>query len=197
MRMEKTVSDLLFTTTTFGNNATLTTATSWNYNTTTSAPIQNGLSATGFVLGVAGKKVNTVITNWAALAALKENANVYNRLAYTKDQILTEQILASMFDVSQFLVGTATYETNQEGLAATSSAIWPSDALFAYFEGVPGIKKLTTANLMRVREHGVPYNVYKYWDDKIRADWVEVEYKASPKVICTLTAYLFKTVALI
>jgi hypothetical protein len=197
MRMEYEGQKLLFTTTTFSSNATLTTGTSWNYNTTTSAPIQNALSATGYVLAVSGKRVNKAITNWNVLAALKENANVYNRLAYTKDKMLTEQILASMFDVNEFLVGTAYYETNQEGLDATSTSIWPSDVLFMYQEGSPGIKKLTTAHILRNKFYGMPYQVSKWYDNNIKADWIEVEYKASPKVICTLTAYLFKTAALI
>ena len=197
MRMEKTVSDLLFTTTSFSSNATLTTATSWNYNTTTSAPIQNVLSATAYILAMSGKRPNIVVTNFAVLAALKENNNVYDRLAYTKDRIITEQILASVFDVNQFLVGTAYYETNQEGLDATSTAIWPSDVLVMFQEGTPGIKKLTTANMLRKREYGNPYKVKKWYDDDRDTDLIEVEYYASPKVICTLTAYLFKTAALI
>jgi hypothetical protein len=197
LRMEYEGQKLLFTTTTFSSNATLTTATSWNYNTTTSAPIQNGLSATGYVLAVSGKRVNKVVTNWDVLAALKENNNVYNRLAYTKDKMLTEQILASMFDVGEFLVGTAYYETNQEGLDATSSAIWPADALFMYQESKPGIKKLTTAHILRNNYYGMPYKVSKWYEKRIDADWIEVEYKATPKAVCTLTAYLFKTAALI
>lgn len=197
MRMEYEGQKLLFTTTTFSSNATLTTATSWNYNTTTSAPLQAGLSATGYVLSVSGKRVNTLVTNWDVFAALKENNNVYNRLAYTKDQILTEQILASMFDVSKFVVGTAYYETNQEGLDATSSAIWPSDVLMMYQESKPGIKKLTTAHILRNKYYGMPYSVTKWFDKDIKADYIEVEYKASPKAVCTLTAYLFKTAALI
>lgn len=197
MRMEKDVSDLLFTTTTFSSNATLTTATSWNYNTTTSAPIQNVLSATALLLAQSGKRPNVVLTNFAVFAALKENNNVYDRLAYTKDRILTEQILASVFDVEQFLVGTAYYETNQEGLDATSTAIWPSDALVAYFNGTPGRKKLTTVNMLRKVSYGNPYKVKKWYDNDRDTDLIEVEYYASPKVICTLTAYLFKTAALI
>ena len=197
MRMEYEGQKLLFTTTTFSSNATLTTATSWNYNTTTSAPLQAGLSATGYVLSVSGKRVNTLVTNWDVFAALKENNNVYSRLAYTKDQILTEQILSSMFDVNKFLVGTAYYETNQEGLDATSSAIWPSDVLMMYQEPRPGIKKLSTAHILRNKYYGMPYSVSKWYDKNIKADYIEVEYKASPKAVCTLTAYLFKTAALI
>lgn len=197
MRQEKDTSDLLFTTTTFSSNATLTTATSWNYNTTTSAPIQNVLSATAYILAVSGKRPNTVVTNFAVLAALKENANIYNRLAYTKDKIITADILASVFDVNQFLVGTAYYETNQEGLDATSTAIWPSDALVMFQEGQPGIKKLTTANMFRKREYGMPVQVKKWFDKERDTDLIEVEYYAKPKIVCTLTAYLFKTAALI
>lgn len=197
MFQEKEVSDLLFTTTSFSNNATLTTATSWDYSSTnTSAPIQNALSATALILSQSGKRANTMIFNNATLNVLKENNNVYTRLAYTKDQILTEQILAGVFDMKDVYVGTAYYETNQEGLDSTSTAIWPTDCLIAYFEPMPGIKKATAANMFRVTERGAPYQVKKWFDNNIDADYIEVRTKAVPRVIASLTAYLFKTVTL-
>ena len=66
-----------------------------------------------------------------------------------------------------------------------------------YQESSPGIKKLTTAHILRNNYYGLPYKVSKWYEKGIDADWIEVEYKATPKAICTLTAYLFKTAALI
>jgi hypothetical protein len=197
MRQEKMVSDLLFTTTSFSNNAPLNTASSWNYNTTTSAPIQNVLSATAVILAQSGKRPNVMATNFAVFAALKENQNVYNRLAYTKDKLITEQILASVFDVSNFYVGAAVYETNKEGESATYSSIIPSDVLVGYFEGTPGMKKVTTANMFRVKKKGSPYRVKNWRDENIEGEYIECQTKAVPKVVASLCAYLFKTAALI
>ena len=197
MRQEKIVSDLIFTTTTWSQNGTLTTASSWNYNTTTSAPIQSVLSATAVILAQSGKMANTMIFNNAVLNALKENNNVYNRLAYTRDQILTKDILASLFDMDNIYVGTAQYETNQEGLDSTQTAIWPSDAFIGYFEQFPGLKKATAINMFRVKKKGMPYRVKKWWDEDIEGTYIEVQTKGIPKAIATLTGYLYKTVALI
>jgi hypothetical protein len=197
MRQEKECSDLLFTTGSWGNNSTLNTATSMAYNTTTSAPIQQVLSATSKILQASGKVANTIITNHDVFAALKENQNVYNRLAYTKDQILTEQILASLFDVEMFHVGRAVYETNQEGLASTSTNIWPGDMLVAYFNGTPGIKKATAANMFRVKRKGTPYRVKKWFEDDIEGDFIEVQTKMAPKLVATSCAYFYKSAALL
>jgi len=162
MFQEEAVSTLLFTTTSFSQNGTLTTATSWDYSSTnTSAPIQNVLSATAVILAQSGKRANTMIFNNAVLNVLKENNNVYTRLAYTKDQILTEQILAGVFDMTNVYVGTAFTESNQEGLASTSTAIWPTDCLIAYFEPMPGLKKATAANMFRVKSRGNPWTSKK------------------------------------
>jgi hypothetical protein len=197
MRQEKEVADMLFTTTSFSNNATGTSTTSWRYNTTTSiSPLQTGISVCSVVLAQSGKRPNTVVTSQNVLDALKENQNVYNRLAYTKDQILTSDILASMFDVSNFYVGAAQYETQKEGMTSTQTALWADDVLFAYFEGTPGIKKLTTANMFRTQRYGTPYVVKKWREEGIEGDMIEVQTKCKPKVVASLCAFLYKSIIL-
>jgi hypothetical protein len=197
LRQEKEVADMLFTTTSFSNNATGTSTTSWRYNTTTSiSPLQTGVSVTAVVIAQSGKKPNTVVTSFNVFAALKENQNVYGRLAYTKDQVLTEQILASMFDVSNFYVGISQYEGMKEGETATQTALWSDDVLFAYFEGQPGLKKLTTANMFRTKRYGTPYVVKKWREEGIEGDMIEVQTKCKPKVVASLCAFFYKSIIL-
>jgi hypothetical protein len=197
LRQEKEVADMLFTTTSFSNNATGNSTTSWRYNTTTSiSPLQTGISVTSVILAQSGKIANTVITSRNVFDALKENQNVYNRLAYTKDQILTEQILASMFDVQNFYVGSAQYETQKEGETSTQTALWSDDVLFAYFDGQPGLKKLTTANMFRTKRYGSPYIVKKWREEGIEGDMIEVQTKCKPKVVASLCAFFYKSIIL-
>lgn len=193
MRQEKIAHDLLFTTTGFSNNETLTTQTSFNYYTSTSVPIQKILSITTFVLQQCGAMPNLIVMGVNPLNGLKENTNVYSRLAYTKDQLLTEQILASVFDVEKVLVGKAIYQTNQEGLTATQTAIWGNDCLVGYFNPSPGLKKMTAAQNYRVSKKGNPYRVKKWRDEEIEGNYIEVQTKAIPKVVCSLCGYLIKS----
>lgn len=196
MRMEYEAHKLLFTTTTFSGNATLTTATAWKYNTTTSAPIQNVLSATGYIRLYSGKTPNTMILGWDSFAAVKENTNVYSRIQYAERAIITEDLLASLFDIQKVYVGKAAYNQGKEGATVSQTSIWGSDALLAYFAPAPGLKTPTTAVNIRVASKGVPFRVKTWRDEAVEGDYIEVQTKCAPKAVATASAYLFKTVAL-
>ncbi|MCP4648914.1 MAG: hypothetical protein GY853_02370 [PVC group bacterium] len=193
MRQEKMAHDLLFTTTGFSNNETLTTQTSFNYYTSTSVPIQKMLSITSFINAQCGQMPNVIVMGVEPFNGLKENTNIYSRLAYTRDQILTEQLLASVFDVNKVLVGRSIYQTNQEGITATQTAIWGNDCLVGYFNPSPGVKKMTAAQNYRISKYGNPYKVKKYRDEKIEGNYIEVQTMAVPKVVCSLCGYLIKS----
>lgn len=196
LRQEYDTHKLLFTTTTWGNNSTLTSATSWKYHTTTSAPIQNVLSATGLILESSVKRPNKIVVGWDVFAALKENPNMYNRLAYTKDKMMTSQIMASMFDLDMMHVGSAVIDSAQEGDSEDQGFLWGADALIGWFDPSPGIKKATAALMFRVARKGIPYRVKKWYQDDIEGDFIEVQTKYVPKAVATACAYLYKSVAL-
>lgn len=195
MRKEYETHKILFTTTTFSNNATLGSATSWKYHTTTSAPIQNVLSATGYIIQYAGKKPNRAITNWSAFEALKENQNVYGRIQYVQKAILTEEILASIFDIEQLFIGTATYDSAKEGETESQGQIWGSDFLLGYF-GPPKIRGASAAKVFYQPSYGSPYKVKRWREEDIGGNYIEVQSMYTIKAVATSTGYLFKSVAL-
>lgn len=198
MRYEYEAQKVLFTTTTFSTNDTLTTASSWHYNTTTAqSPSSNVLSACAAVLRNSGVRPNTLVTSFNVLASLKENPLVYQRIQYAERAIITEQILAALFDVQNVYIGTASYNTNKEGIALSVSAIWGDDALLAYFAPSAGLKTRTAAATLRVTEKGNPYRVKKWRDEEIEGDYIEVQTKFVVKAIATSAGFLFKTVNLI
>jgi hypothetical protein len=198
LRYEYEVHKLLFTTTSFSNNTTLTSATSWRYNTTTSAPIQNVLSATSVIQKFSGKRPNMAVMGWDVFAALKENANIYGRIQYVERAMVTKDLLAALFDLNAVHVGAAAYMNAGEGLETTTSQsyIWGADCLIAYMDGVPGIKKQSAAVTFRVNEFGKPYRVKKWFSQDYDCDFIEVETKFGPRAVATSCAYLFKTAAL-
>ena len=196
MRQEYETAKLLFTTTTFSNNATLTSVTSWKYHTTTSAPIANVLSATGYIIQQSGKRPNKMIMGWNVFEALKENQNVYSRIQYVERALLTEQILSSVFDVQEVLVGTAITNSGDEGQADDLGLIWGSDCVVGYFKNNPGLRDVTAAGTMRVKQYGSPYKVKKWREEDVEGNYIECQSMYVPKAIATACAYLFKTAAL-
>ncbi len=196
LRQEYETHKLLFTTTTFSNNTTLTSNTSWEYHTTTSVPIQNALSATGAVLKASGKMINQAVMGWHVLEALKENQNVYNRFQYVRMAILTKDLLASVWDLNKVHVGSAIYDQGKEGATESTTSIWGTDCLFGYFKPKPGMRDVTTAVMIRNKRYGAPYVTKKWYDDDRDGDWIEVTTKCKPKAVATACAHLFKTVTL-
>jgi len=196
LRQEYEAATLLFTTTSFGNNATLNTATSFVYNTTTSAPIQSVLSATSYILGQGGGKANCAVTSQPVLDALKENDNVFARIQYVERAVLTKELLASLFDLDELFVGSAVYNTAKEGQASSLSNIWGNDFLVANIAKNPRLKTRTAAVTLRQRQYGNPVRVRKWNDDERECDFIEVQSMYAPKLIATSSAYLLKTVAL-
>jgi hypothetical protein len=196
MRQEFEAQKLLFTTTTFGNNDTLVTATSWLYATTGSVPIQNVLSATGKIIKSAGVRPNTGVGGWDVFEALKENTSIRDRIKYVQRELVTEEILASLFDLDNLYFGSAIYDQAKEGATSSQTTIWGTDFLVAYFAPKPGLKTRTAAANFRVAEKGNPYRVKKWREEDIEGDYIEVQTMFKPKAIATSAAYLFKTVTL-
>lgn len=196
LKNEILAAKLLFTTTSFSNNATLTTASAWKYNTTTSAPIQNVLSATGKVIASAGKSPNTMIIGYDGFTALKENPNVYGRIQYVERAIMTAGLLASIFELDNVYVGKAVYNSNYAGLTSTNAFVWGSDALVAYFDPTPSRKRVTTAATFKSNVKTYPYKVKKWRDEDLDGDKLEVSTMYKHQLVATTCAYLFKTVAL-
>lgn len=195
-RMEYEAMKLCFTTTTWSNNATLVSSTSWKGHTTTASPTGHVLSATGKILADSGKMANTMVIGWSVFEALKENQNLWDRIKYSERSIVTKELLAALFDVQNVYVGTAVYDTAKEGDTASKGFLWGSDALIAYFDPQPGIKKATAALNFRVAWKGNPYRVKKWREEAVEGDYIEVQTMCAPKAVATACAYLYKSVAL-
>ncbi len=193
LRMEKDAADLLFTTTSFSNNTTIATATTWK-NTTTSAPIQNVLSATAKIKASGGGTPNEAATNLNVIHALKENANIYERIQYVERAILTPMLLASLFDLSKIHVGDAVYNANKEGQAQSLTNLWGDDFLMGNFAKRPGLKTRTTAAMLRWSLYKKPWQVKRWRDEDRDGTKIEVTTGYVPKLIATASGYLFKAV---
>ncbi|MFA5380039.1 MAG: hypothetical protein WC455_30035 [Dehalococcoidia bacterium] len=196
-RVEYEAAKLLFTITTWSNYSELsTTALSWSGETTTALPSMNVLSGTTKILKYTGKKPNALVLGQETYDALKENKNLFDRIKYAERAIVTTDLLKALFDVQNIHVGSAVYDTAAEGLTATNSFIWGSDALLCYMEQMPGLKKASAAVNMRIGWKGNPYRVKKWRDEEIEGDYIEVQTMCAPRVVASLCGYLFKSVVI-
>lgn len=187
---------LLFTTTSFSNSKSLTSETTWKYHTTTSLPIQDMLSATTYILKYAGAKANKAVMGIDVRDALKENVNVYGRIQYVQKAILTEDLLASLFELEKVHVGSAVYETAKEGATSDKGVIWDDTCWVGYMESNPGIKTKSAAVNFRKTSSGNPYKVRTYRDEEREGKWIEASTFFRGKVISSTSGYLFSNCAI-
>ena len=196
LRQEVEVHQVLFTTTTFSNNVSLDTNSSWVGNTTTSAPVQIVLSGTSVIVQNSGKHPNTMIMGNNAFDSLRENVNIQERIKYVEKSIITEQIIASLFDIQNVHVGRMAIDTSQEGLETTTNLgfVWDNaKALLAYFSPA-SLKMAGAAVSFRKMSKGNPWRVKRWRDENIEADWIEVQSMFDIKATATLSGYLFSSV---
>lgn len=191
LRREYEASKVLFTTGSWSNNTSLDTATSWEYNTTTSAPIQQVLSATAKIIKSSGVKPNVAILGHDAIDALKENPNVYNRIQYVERAILTPDLIAALFDLDKVFVGTAVYDAGAVGVAESITSIWGPNALIAYINPAAGMKALSAAKMLTINGG---YKVKKWREEEVGGDYIEVSSMFVPKLVATACGYYFSSV---
>lgn len=197
IQFERESHALLFTTTTFGNNESLDTNSSFNYNTTTSAPIQKVLSCTSYIKRYAGAMADTMVIDQGGFDALKENQNVHERIKYVRESILTEQLLASLFDIKSIYVGSAMYNTIEEGNTASLSNIWGNDCLIAFMGETPRIKTKNAAVNLRKSGQPTPWRVRRWREDDPESTVIEVETWFKPHCMASVSGYLLKSVSAI
>lgn len=83
---------------------------------------------------------NVMVVTSAVNTALKNNADIKDRVKYTQRATITEELLASLFGVEKYVVARATYNSAAEPSAAAMSFITGGDGvLLAYAPPSPGL----------------------------------------------------------
>ena len=82
---------------------------------------------------------NTVIMSYKVFSALMDNADIVDRIKYTSQESVTEDLLARLFNVDRVLIMAGTYNTAANGATASYSQIGDRDALVCYTPANPGL----------------------------------------------------------
>lgn len=186
LRMEKSVADL-FTTTSWSNNVSLTSAQQWSLDTTTSNPIPLMDTAATTVLEASGMMPNFAIIPHKSLLAAKNHSSVIDRIKYTSADI-TPNMIAGLFDIPELLVPKAVLDSAAEGVAANINALWGDNVFVGYKAERASIMKPSAGYIFK---NAIP--MVKRWRDEDRqSEVIEVNMYYQPKVVASLAGYLIR-----
>lgn len=114
-----------------------------------STPIEDVDKQMDSILQKTGYKPNCLVVGTDVHRVLKNHPDVLDRIRYTQQGIVTEDLLASLFGVDKYLVTRGTNNTANEGAADSMSFIADGqDALLTYSAPNPGLMTPSAGYIM-------------------------------------------------
>jgi len=176
----------------WSNSVSLTSAQAWSANTTASNPITLIDSCGSVILKNSGYRANRLQIDNGTFLAAKEHVSIIDRIKYTSADSVTEAMLAKLFNIEKVFVAAGTYETATEGLASSMGWIWTNNALLAYVEPSPGLKKPSAAYQFVKSKQGTRTTVKRWREEAVDGEWVEVDTSFQFKAVATSCGYLIE-----
>ncbi len=120
---------------------------------------------------------------------LQEHPDLLEKITYSQIGVVTEELVKRCFQIDNFYVGKAMYDTANEGQTSSLASVWGKYAL-VYHRGRPTVKTAACAALV----HGGNW-VRKWTDQELQgATVVEVQEAFQEKLLSPRSGYLFSTV---
>lgn len=152
-----------------------------------SDPVNDVETGKEAVRAATGKRPNTVVMGAAVFKSLKQHPKIVDRMKYTGRDIATPELLASLFDVDQVLIGDGIY-SNDAGTAFTD--VWGKDVVIAY-------TNTATVAEMGAPSYGYTYNLggyplveVPYYDRNAKTWYVPVTRSEAPVLASAVAGYL-------
>lgn len=133
---------------------------------------------------------NTVLLSAVAFNAAINNPNVTNRFQYTTHDVITEEMLAALWNVERVVVGKAIAMTD----AGVASDIWGNNAILAYTNlGSQNAEEPSFGYTYTME--GNPMVEQPYWDANTKSWVYPVNYERAPVLSGITSAFLIQTPA--
>lgn len=189
IRKEKLWASKYFTTSVWVGSTTgadITPVTRWNSSGAT--PIADLRAQINSIHTKTGIWPNTAVLSKDVWAAIQDSADFLDRIAITRDKIMTPQLLASVLELENVFIAKAVENTAAEGATAAMASIFTDDALICYAAQRPGIMTpsagytfswtglLGAANGIRVK---------RFRMEQLASDRVEAEMAFDQKLIAS------------
>lgn len=124
LKLERDVADLLFTAANWTNSGA---PSNGQWDLDSSDPIADITGSSGVretMRQSIGCYPNTMVMGATVWAALQRHPDILDRVKYTQLGIVTEALVAQLFQVQRLLVGTAIYNSAPEGSSSSLGDIW-------------------------------------------------------------------------
>ena len=183
-----------FTTGVWGTDATP----SPLWDAASSTPIADIETAKTTVLTNTGYVPNTVIMSYKVFSALVDNSDIVDRIKYTSQESVTEDLLARLFGVDRVLIMASTYNTAAEGATASYSQIGDKDVLVCYTPAAPGLMVPSAGyNMVWTGVSGglgTGAAISRYRIEERKADRIEIEAAFDFKIVSSALGYFLSNV---
>lgn len=92
------------------------------------------------ILSVTGLEANTLVLGYDVFKKLKNHPDLVDRIKYTDSRTITEDMIASMFDIERVMVAKSVVATNKEGGTAAYGFTVGKSALLLHVAPEPGLQ---------------------------------------------------------
>lgn len=162
-----------------------------------SDPISDIETAKRSILSVTGYEANTLVLGYDVFKTLKNHPDLIDRIKYTSSQVITEQLLASLFDVPRVMVAKAVKATNNEGAAGAYDFTHGKHALLTYAAPSAGLLQPSGGYIMSWTGVsggiGATIGTSRMRMEQFKADRIEAEMSFDMKVIGSDLGYFFNS----
>ncbi|MCK4465107.1 MAG: major capsid protein [Bacteroidales bacterium] len=166
------------------NLAANTPTTKWS-TPATSDPIGDIETGKAAIHAVIFKRPNVLLLGQAVYDVLKHHPDILDRIKYVQKGVVTAELLASVFEVEKVIIGAAGYNTAKEGKTAVYNYLWGKNAILAYVEPRPGIKKFSLGYVLQSKK----FQTRRARIETKHSDWFEVGSIQDEKMVAVACGY--------
>lgn len=131
------------------------------------------------------REPNVLLLGKAVYEKLKHHPKILERIKYSQKGVLTSDLMAELFGIEKVIVGEAGYNSAKEGKTAALSYLWGKNAILAYVEPRPGIKKFSLGYVFQSKK----FQTRRARIEVKHSDWFEVGQIETEKIICATCGY--------
>jgi hypothetical protein len=150
------------------------------------------------ILSTTGFEPNTLVLGYDVFKTLKNHPDLVDRIKYTSSQVITEGLMASLFDVPRVMVAKAVKATNNEGGTAAYDFTHGKNALLCYSAPSAGLLQPSGGYVMSwtgvSQGLGQTVGTSRIRMEQFKADRIEAEVSFDMKVIGSDLGYFFSSV---
>ena len=167
------------------------------WDTVAGTPIDDVLEQASSIKKKTGQRPNTLLVGEEVHKELREHPDVIDRVKYTQMANITNEQLAALLGVDRYLVGSATRNTAGEEVTDSFSFVNGKNALLAYVNPRPGLKKPSAGYTFRwtgLQGGNAGQAVSKFRMEHLKSDRVEMEAAYDQKVVAADCGMFFSAV---